>query len=264
VHGATLDPVLAVLSPAKRLEFDAECPFVPTVAPLLKETKKLSEVTRKLSLSDLRQLMKLSVPLSQLNVERFASFKATARPVGAKPAVWAFDGDTYTGLRARSFSEAQMRYAQDHLRILSGLYGLLRPLDAILPYRLEMGTRLGTSRGSTLYDFWGDLIARQLNSSLKSAGTQVLLNLASQEYFQAVDCSALRAQVVTPHFKERRGRTLKVISFSAKRARGAMARYLIEQRATEPAQLMGFRGDGYRFDKSLSDETNLVFVREQP
>lgn len=263
VANATLALVLAVISPAKRLDFDKECPFPSTTPPLLRETKQLSLVTRKLSAEDLSKLMNLSRPLAQLNEQRFRDFKATPKPKGSAPASWAFDGDTYTGLRAREFNEEQINYAQEHLVILSGLYGALRPLDAILPYRLEMGTRLVTERGGTLYDFWGDIIARYLNQQLTNVRSDILVNLASQEYFQAVDRRALKARIVTPVFKEKRGNRLQMISFSAKRARGAMARYIVESKAARIEQLKSFRVDGYRFQPELSDDDTLVFVREQ-
>ncbi len=256
--------MLALLSPAKRLNFNQQCPFPATPARLLAQTKMLSQVTRALSADDLVGLMKLSRPLAELNVERFAQFKATAHPPGSQPAAWAFDGDTYAGLRARELCEDEVEFAQKHVGILSGLYGLLRPLDSILPYRLEMGTRLKTSRGSNLYEFWGTRIADQINRQLDELQTDTVINLASQEYFQAVDIKALRGHVITPIFKERRGTALKIISFSAKRARGAMARYMIEQRALEPEALKAFRGDGYRFHKTLSSEDSFVFVRKQP
>ncbi len=255
--------MIALLSPAKRLEFEQECPFAPTVAPLLSETKKLSRVTTRLTAAELARLMKLSRPLSELNAQRFAAFKATPKPAGARPAVWAFDGDTYVGLRAREFSPQEMAFAQDHVAILSGLYGLLRPLDAILPYRLEMGTKLETERGRSLYDFWGDRIAQQLQKQLTSLGADTVVNLASQEYFQAVDLRALDARVIQPVFKEQRGNALKIIGFSAKRARGAMARFLVEQRVEDPERLKKFRADGYRFEKSLSSEDTWVFVRKE-
>lgn len=257
----TLRAVLALLSPAKRLDFGANCPFPATVAPLLRETKVLSRFTRQLTAQELGQLMKLSVNLAELNAQRFAAFEATPSPESALPAAWVFAGDTYVGLRAREFDAKQMAYAQSHIGILSGLYGVLRPLDAILPYRLEMGTQLATDRGSSLYEFWGDRIARQINRLTKSAGAELVVNLASQEYFQAVDCAVLKAPVVTPIFKEKRGHQLKVIGIMAKRARGAMARYLVETQAKRPAQLKDFRTFGYRYQPSLSDESNLVYVR---
>lgn len=255
--------MLVVLSPAKRLDFAQECPFPSTTAPLLRETKQLSSVTQGLSAEDLARLMKLSRPLALLNEQRFREFKTTPKPRGSSPASWAFDGDTYVGLRAREFDAKQINFAQKHLVILSGLYGALRPLDAILPYRLEMGTRLATERGGSLYEFWGDIIARYLNQQLTKMRSDLVVNLASQEYFQAVDLKVLKARVITPQFKEKRGKKLQIISFSAKRARGAMARHLVERGATQLEQIKSFRVDGYRFQSTLSDESTLVFVREQ-
>lgn len=253
--------MIALLSPAKRLDFDEECPFSATVAPLLRETKLLSAIARRLTPQDLARLMKLSPALAALNARRFADFRATARPKGARPAVWVFAGDTYVGLRGREFDADQMEYAQHHVFILSGLYGLLRPLDGILPYRLEMGTALSTDRGANLYQFWGSRIAEQINTLSRPVGYPPIVNLASQEYFQAVDTSALKAPVLTPIFKEKRGAELKVIGIAAKRARGAMARYLVETRAREPSELRDFRGLGYRYQASLSGESKLVFIR---
>jgi uncharacterized protein len=256
-----LPTVIALLSPAKRLDFGADCPFPASVAPLLRETKQLSRFTRELSARDLARLMKLSPSLAQLNAERFAAFEATPSPKNARPAVWVFAGDTYVGLRAREFDAKQMEYAQSHIGILSGLYGVLRPLDAILPYRLEMGTQLATDRGSSLYEFWGDRIARQINRLAKDASARLIVNLASQEYFQAVDGSALTTKVITPVFKEKRGNQLKVVGIMAKRARGAMARYVVETRAKKAEQLKDFSSLGYRYQPSLSDASSLVFVR---
>lgn len=255
--------MFAVISPAKKLDFAPAPPSLKVTAPeLFKDTQVLAETTRRLEANDLAKLMKLSKGLAQLNFERFQNFDASsARPVGSKQAALAFDGDTYVGLRAREFSKEQLNYAQEHLGILSGLYGLLRPLDAILPYRLEMGTRLANPRGGSLYEFWGDRVAKKINSRMKKLGTSVLVNLASKEYSTVIDERTLKANIVTPVFKEKRGKESKIISFSAKRARGTMARYIIENRLEDPERLKDFREDGYRYQKGESNEREWVFVR---
>jgi cytoplasmic iron level regulating protein YaaA (DUF328/UPF0246 family) len=255
--------VYAVISPAKKLDFDPPTRRLELTAPeLFKETRLLSETTSGLKASDLKRLMKLSDPLAKLNYRRFQEFDAkTSRPPGSKQAALAFDGDTYVGLRAGDLSAEQLAYAQNHLGILSGLYGILRPLDAILPYRLEMGTRLANPRGKSLYDFWGDRVAKKINARLKKIGSDILVNLASKEYFTVVDESALKARVVTPIFKEKRGKDLQIISFNAKRARGTMARFIIQNAIEREKDLESFAEDSYRFERKLSSENELVFVR---
>lgn len=229
---------------------------------LLKETRALHETTLQLRPADLKRLMKLSDSLARLNYQRFQDFDAKVpRPKGSKQAALAFDGDTYVGLRAREFTPEQMRFAQEHVAILSGLYGLLRPLDAILPYRLEMGTQLATPRGSSLYDFWGDRIAKKINQRLKSSSGRVVLNCASQEYFGAIPAGTLTFPVITPVFKELRGGHAKVVSFSAKRARGMMARYVVHNRITDVEAIKKFKEDGYKFVSKESTETHWLFQR---
>jgi cytoplasmic iron level regulating protein YaaA (DUF328/UPF0246 family) len=255
--------VFAIISPAKKLDFDPPGLRLKLTAPeLFKETQVLSQTTRLLKTSDLKKLMKLSDPLARLNYERFQEFDAQhAKPAGCKQAALAFDGDTYQGLRAPEFTKEQMDYAQDHLGILSGLYGLLRPLDAISPYRLEMGTRLKTPRGHSLYDFWGDLVAKKINSRLKKIGTDVVVNLASKEYSSVIPAGSLKGRVITPVFQELRGGKPKIISFCAKRARGAMARYILQNSLQKPEDLRAFREDGYKFTAKGSTETEWFFLR---
>ena len=254
--------LLIVLSPAKRLDFTPPALDVAsTPRRCADETAELAKVTRKLSRADLRRLMSISDALADLNYERFQSFdNETAE--GAVQAVFAFAGDVYEGLSARTLSADDLTWAQDHLRILSGFYGLLRPLDAIQPYRLEMGTRLKTKRGATLYDFWGERISLRLNEDAEKLPEQTLVNLASHEYFGAVDARALKLPVVTPHFKEKKDGEARIISFYAKKARGGMARYAIENRLEKVEDLKAFDRDGYRFDKSLSTDTDWIFIRE--
>jgi hypothetical protein len=206
-------------------------------------------------------LMSISDSLAQLNVARYASWSKKFTPDNSRPAMLAFDGDVYEGLDARSLSARQLDWAQKHLRILSGLYGLLRPLDLMQPYRLEMGTRLATKRGKDLYAFWGDQITEALNESLTVAKAQALVNLASEEYFKSVKPAKLDRPVITPVFEEWKGGGYKIVSFFAKRARGLMARYAIENKLTKPEQLKDFDSEGYGFDAKASNESRWIFRR---
>jgi cytoplasmic iron level regulating protein YaaA (DUF328/UPF0246 family) len=249
--------MLTVLSPAKKLD-TSRTTTLPLTEPVFpKEVAELTKIARKLSVGQLRKLMDISEPLAKLNAERFADFDRQA----TAPAALMFDGDTYTGLDAPSLSEDALRYAQDHLRILSGLYGLLRPLDRARPYRLEMGSRLKSPKGKSLYDFWGRKLARALNEQGAETGAKFLLNCASQEYFGAVDTKALDLTVVTPKFLEDKPAGPKVISFYAKQARGALARYVVENRITDPAGLADFTTGGYAFQPNLSSHAEPVFLR---
>lgn len=257
--------MLAVLSPAKKLDWSRSFPALPPTLPVLgKDTKELLARTRDLSAKDLARMMKLSPQLSKLNFDRFQVLEAPGRRPSAtsRMAALAFDGDTYQGLRAWEFDAEELRFAQDHVRILSGLYGVLRPLDAIQPYRLEMGVRLDTARGGTLYDFWGDRIARRLHEDVKGHEHALIVNLASTEYFGAVRQKALAAPVLNCVFKEIRGGVARVIGFSAKRARGMMARYIVQQRIRKPEALKDFAEAGYRYDAKSSSGTDWVFSRE--
>jgi uncharacterized protein len=253
--------MLTVISPAKRLDegaFALPPGLSPTDPAFAAEAAELAAVARQVPVAGLRKLMDLSEPLARLNAERFAAFGGQP----AKPAALIFAGDTYAGLEARTLDADGLRWAQGRLRILSGLYGLLRPLDAIEPYRLEMGSRLANPRGGDLYAFWGDRIAQALNAAAEAAGTTVLLNAASQEYFGAVDRRALHLRVVTPVFLDaREGAEGKVISFWAKRARGAIARYVAEHRLTDPDDLRGFESGGYAWQADLSEPDRPVFLR---
>jgi hypothetical protein len=254
--------MLLVVSPAKTLDFESPAPALPASKPVFaKDAMTLVGQLRGMDETAVAKLMDISPDLAALNVERFRSFSARPGAAVQRPAVLAFRGDTYIGMRAETFDATDMDFAQQHLRILSGLYGLLRPLDLIQPYRLEMGSALRTAGGNNLYAYWGDRIARALRKQAKSAGSAVLVNLASQEYFGAVDTAALGLRVVTPQFKEQRGGTLKVISFSAKRARGAMAGFAIRNRLRDPEALKSFAEDNYRFRPELSGEDEWVFTR---
>ena len=252
--------MLVVVSPAKKLDMTPAPGVTPTRPAFAAEARELAEVARGLDAGDLQALMKISDTLARLNAARFAAFGEMPE----KPAALAFAGDTYQGLEAGSLEREEMAWAQDHVRILSGLYGLLRPLDAIEPYRLEMGSRLRTDRGRTLYDYWGDRIAKALDAQAREIGTDTLVNCASQEYFGAVDLAALGLRVVTPVFMEDRGGEPKIVSFYAKRARGAMARFIIQHRLTEPGSLAGFDTGGYRHAPDLSQPERPVFLRDQP
>ncbi|MDF0595738.1 peroxide stress protein YaaA [Psychromarinibacter halotolerans] len=255
--------MLAVISPAKRLD---ETPMDLTVAtdPMFaKEAATLAGHMRQLSLGGLKDLMDLSDDLARLNRDRFRDFAASPEPQVTKPAVFLYSGDTYTGLEAATLDADALDYAQRHLRILSGLYGLLRPLDAIQPHRLEMGSRLKTRRGGNLYDYWRDLPAKALNAAAEEAGTDVLVNCASQEYFGAVDRKALKLQVVTPTFYELKKGEPKIVSFFAKKARGAMARFVMERRIDRVEGLADFDTGGYRFDADRSTPDQPVFIRAE-
>ncbi len=255
--------MLIVLSPAKTLDYASPLPAVESTRPEFgADARRLVARLRTLAPADVARLMDLSDPLAALNVARYRAFRAAPRPADVRPAALAFDGDVYDGLRARALDADALGYAQRRLRILSGLYGVLRPLDAMQPYRLEMGTRLDTERGRDLYAFWSDKPARSLRRALREAGGGALVNLASEEYFRAVDRKALGAPVIQPVFQERRERGWQVISFSAKRARGMMARFAIERRIDAPDALRDFAEDGYRFDADASDEGTWYFRRE--
>jgi uncharacterized protein len=256
--------MLTVISPAKKLDLTPLAlpdGMVPTAPRFAKDASALARVARKLTVAELQGLMDISEALARLNRDRFKAFDTA--PEALKPAALMFDGDTYAGLEARTMGPDALRYAQGQLRILSGLYGLLRPLDAIQPYRLEMGSRLATRRGLSLYDWWGASIAKALRADAAETGTSVLLNCASIEYFGAVDLKALKLRVVTPVFLEDRVGGAKTISFLAKRARGAMARFVMEHRLTDANDLRGFTTGGYAFDASQSAGDRMVFVNRQ-
>lgn len=252
--------MLIVLSPAKRLDFTEAAPALPASERRFREdTASLARTARARSVAELRRLMSISDDLARLNRERFQAFDAES--TDGVQAAFAFAGDVYEGLKARELKARDLAFAQEHVRILSGLYGLLRSLDRIQPYRLEMGTRLKTRRGSSLYDFWGDRISKQLNEDGSDHADPTLVNLASQEYFGAVDARALKLPVVTAHFRESKDGESRIISFFAKKARGAMARFAIDERIERAEDLKAFDRDGYRFDKAGSTETDWIFIR---
>ena len=255
--------MLTVISPAKSL--DMEPVSAPVTAPEFQEDAvRLAKTSRNLTLGALKDLMSISDDLAKLNRDRFKAFEEAPSPDRTKAAALMFNGDTYQGLEAKTLSDADMTYAQDHLRILSGLYGLLRPLDAIQPYRLEMGSRLKTRRGKSLYDYWGTTLSKTLNALGEQQNTDTLVNCASQEYFGAADTKALKLNVITPVFMELKDDRPRIVSFFAKRARGAMARHIIENRVTDMEGLLAFTTGGYAYDADLSEAGKPVFLRDYP
>jgi cytoplasmic iron level regulating protein YaaA (DUF328/UPF0246 family) len=254
--------MLIVLSPAKTLDFESPIKVNKTTEPdFIPRSAELISTLRTMPPAQIGSLMSISDSLAQLNVARYASWSKKFTPDNSRPAMLAFDGDVYEGLDARSLNARQLDWAQKHLRILSGLYGLLRPLDLMQPYRLEMGTRLATKRGKDLYAFWGDQITEALNESLTVAKAQALVNLASEEYFKSVKPAKLDRPVITPVFEEWKGGGYKIVSFFAKRARGLMARYAIEHKLTKPEQLKDFDSEGYGFDAKASNEARWIYRR---
>lgn len=254
--------MLVILSPAKKLDWSAR-PDTTTQPDFQAEAVMLADTAKRLGAPGLKKLMHISDKLAELNLERFENFAEDPTPEATRPAIHAFAGDTYTGLDARSLDADALDWAKGHLRILSGLYGLLRPFDAMQPYRLEMGSRLATAQGKSLYEYWGDRISGALNDAAVDAGASVVVNCASQEYFGAVDLAALMPRVLTPQFLDSRdGAEPKVISFYAKKARGAMARFVMERRLTDPEDLRMFDTGGYAYDAAQSSEDRPVFIRK--
>lgn len=255
--------MLIVLSPAKAMNFAPPPVQAPATTPeMAGDIAELAETTRKLTVAQLKRLMDLSDNLATLNRERFQAFDPAMED--GLQAAFAFNGDVYTGLKARELDRKALAWAQDHVRILSGLYGLLRPLDAIQPYRLEMGTRLKTRRGASLYDFWGDRLAAGLDAALAGHREPVIVNCASGEYFGAVDRKALRARVLDIKFLEGKDGAAKIVSFFAKKARGLMARFAIDNRLERTEDLKAFDLEGYRFQPAASSGAEWVFSRPQP
>lgn len=257
--------MLTVISPAKTLDFDTPPTTRRATQPLfIERSAELVEDARALSPDDLRQLMGVSDNIARLNHQRFMNWRAPFSLDNAKQSVLAFKGDVYTGLDADKLSGGQLNFAQKHLRILSGLYGLLRPLDLMQPYRLEMGVKFANRGGANLYEFWGDTIAVELDRQLKKSGSRVLVNLASNEYFRSVRASQLNAEIITPVFKDLKGGKYKIISYYAKKARGQMARFIIDRELNEPDGLRKFKTDGYRYNKAESTAREMVFTRDVP
>jgi cytoplasmic iron level regulating protein YaaA (DUF328/UPF0246 family) len=255
--------MLTLISPAKKLDFAPVAAATPFTEPaFMDDAKVLVKRVRALSRGDLARLMSISDTLAQVNYERFKAFSTPFTPDNAKQAVLAFKGDTYVGLDAETLSRDDLQYAQEHLAILSGLYGLLRPLDLMQPYRLEMGARLDTPRGATLYDFWGDRITAMITASTKDHDDRTVINLASKEYFKAVNPKELPSRVVTPDFKQEKDGALRPLGMMTKRARGAMARYVIRNRIEDPENIKAFDEDGFRYRPDLSRNDAWLFVKE--
>ena len=256
--------MLIVVSPAKTLDYETALPKLKTSKPrMLDDSETLVQVMRKKTPAQISSLMSVSDKIANLNADRFASWRQPFDKDSARPAVFAFKGDVYTGLEIDNFDKTQLDQAQKRLRILSGLYGLLRPLDQMLPYRLEMGTRLVTDAGENLYQFWGDRITRLLKKDMKAAGTDVLVNLASQEYFRAVQPEALGARIIEPVFEDEKNGKYKVISFYAKKARGMMAAWILTNNIQTVEELSGFDIAGYHFSPENSTGDRLVFRRPE-
>ena len=256
--------MLVCISPAKKLDW-SEAPRSDVTTPdFSADALKLAKTAQDLSVPQLQKLMSISENLARLNHERFMTFAEKPADDALRPAALAFAGDTYQGLEAASFSEDDMRWAQDHLRILSGLYGILRPLDQIQAYRLEMGSRLKTDRGGSLYAYWGQELSKALNAQAEVTGAQALVNCASQEYFGAVHASALHLPIITPQFLELKDGQAKIISFYAKKVRVAMARFIVQNRLSDPAQIMDFDLGGYAYLPEKSTAEKPVFLRDYP
>jgi uncharacterized protein len=256
--------MLSVISPAKKLDFETPATTSRYTLPdHLERSRELIDILRGYSPQRIAELMGISDKLAGLNAARYADWHTPFTPRNAKPAAQAFQGDVYVGLAADTFDDEDNAFAQDHLRILSGLYGVLRPLDLIQPYRLEMGTRLENPAGRDLYAFWKDLLKAELDRAVAASGSPVLVNLASNEYFKALDTRALDARVITPVFKDEKNGKLRVISFYAKKARGLMAAWMIRQRLDDPQRLKDFAQGGYRYNAALSEGDTLVFTRPE-
>jgi len=255
--------MLLVISPAKTLDYETPLPTTLHTTPdYLDDAAILVKRARGYSIEEMMALMGVSEKIAALNVERYKKWRRPFTPKNARQAALAFKGDVYVGLDAMSLSNDDFEFAQQHLRILSGLYGLLRPLDLMQPYRLEMGRKIDTVRGKNLYEFWGDRITQGLNEQLQQTGSNQLINLASNEYFKAVKPKLLQGEIITPHFKEYKNGEYKVLGVYAKKARGMLSRYIIKNRLTDPQSIKAFDLDGYCFMASLSNVNNWVFARK--
>ena len=256
--------MLIVVSPAKTLDYESALPTEEFSRPAhLKQSQLLINRLRDFSALDLSELMHISTKIAELNVERNHRWKTPFNLKNSRQAMFAFKGDVYTGLDAYGMSEQNIQFAQQHLRILSGLYGLLRPLDLMQPYRLEMGSRLETSAAKNLYQFWDMQITDAINKQLKAIQANTLINLASNEYFKAVKPAKIKAQIITPAFKDFKNGEYKMIGFFAKKARGLMTRYIIDHELTQVEDIKGFDAEGYQFNPAMSEGNNWVFTRRQ-
>jgi len=255
--------MLIVISPAKTLDYDTKPVTKKYTNPdYLADSQELIQRARQYSALDIADIMGVSMKLAELNFQRFADWQTPFTPDNAKQAVLAFKGDVYTGLNAETMTSQDFQFAQQHLRILSGLYGLLKPLDLMQAYRLEMGRKIQNDRGKNLYEFWGDQITEGLNKQLKMIKSQYLVNLASVEYFKSVNPNKLNGDVITPVFKEYKNEKYKIIGVHAKKARGLLSRYIIENQLADVDEIKQFTGEGYRYNKTLSKDNNWVFSRK--
>ena len=256
--------MLALISPAKTLDYETALPTEKFTQPrLLDHSQELIEVASKLSASEIASLMSVSEKIATLNAGRFRDWQPEFNFANARQAIFAFKGDVYTGLDAYQLEQQDIDYAQKHLRMLSGLYGLLRPLDLMMPYRLEMGTKLKNTRGNNLYEFWGNTITETINADLAQAKSELLVNIASDEYYKSVKESKIKAEIIKPVFLDQKNGKYKVISFYAKKARGLMARYLLENKIERAEDIKSFNTDGYYFDAESSLKGELVFKRDE-
>lgn len=256
--------MLIVVSPAKTLDYETPSKTkVFTTPDYLDESQELIHRLRRMSSLDIAELMKVSKKIADLNFDRYEAWNRKFTEKNAKQAVLAFKGDVYTGLDAESFNARDFKFAQQHLRMLSGLYGLLRPLDLMQPYRLEMGTSLDTDRGKNLYEFWRATITEGLNKQLRKIKSETLINLASNEYFKSVRAKELNAEIITPAFREYKGGDYKMIGIYAKKARGMLSRYIIRNQLSNPKDIKAFNEDGYKLNKDLSTGNTWVFSRKQ-
>ncbi|WP_235296188.1 peroxide stress protein YaaA [Portibacter marinus] len=253
--------MITLLSPAKTLDYSEDGKFGHTMPRLLDHSLRLVDNLKKKNSKKLQDLMNISKDLADLNVDRYEQFSSDFKEENSKPSILAFKGDVYVGLEAESFTENEMEFAQEHIRILSGLYGLLRPLDLMQPYRLEMGTSLKTTRGRNLYEFWKSRITDLLNEDLENQDNKTILNLASNEYFKAIKKKKLNGNILEVNFKEDREGELKFISFNAKKARGLMSRYIVKNRIDNPEDLKGFDYEGYYYSADHSQDDEWLFIR---
>lgn len=254
--------MITILSPAKTLDFDTPSIIEKKSSPIfMKESNELIKILKNLSIPEIEDLMSVNHDIASLNHYRFQNWQEKASPENGKQNILAFSGEVYRGLDANSLSEEDLLFAQDNLVVLSGLYGILRPLDIIQPYRLEMGTKLKNKSGSNLYNFWKEKLNKKMNELIDNSGTQTLINLASNEYFKALNPKNIEHEIITPVFKELKGNNYKVVTVYAKKARGLMARFIVKQRIRKPEDIKGFDLEGYHFNHDLSTEKEWLFTR---
>jgi len=254
--------MISLLSPAKTLDYEnPEIVSEPSKPRFTTDSNRLVRILKKKSVEEIKDLMHISDTLAQLNKDRYKNFRRDYTPENSKSAIAAFKGDVYVGLDAQTLTAEELEFANRHLRILSGLYGLLRPFDRMQPYRLEMGTRLENKKGSNLYHYWGDTLSKSLNKDLKELESEVIINLASKEYFKAINQGKLKARIINIDFREEKNGEFKFVSFFAKKARGLMARYIVKNQIDDVESLKGFDYENYRFAEEHSTKDELLFVR---